>query len=117
MTEEQKEQWRENRRGKNNPNYKGGRVKIGSGYMGIYQPNHPYANNKGYILEHRLVMEKYLGRYLTPREVVHHLGGKIDNRPHMLICFIHGNAHRRFHQGRFLKNEEIIFDGRNIIPK
>ena len=62
------------------PRWKGGRKKNGDYYM-LLQPHHPAANPNGYVLEHRLVMEKKLGRFLRPEEVVHHINGKgRDNR-------------------------------------
>lgn len=63
------------RRGSGNPAWKGGR-KIYKGYVRVYVPNHPAADQKGCVLEHRLVMEKKLGRYLTKEETVHHVYGK-----------------------------------------
>jgi protein-arginine kinase activator protein McsA len=60
--------------------WKGGRTKH-NGYIYVYAPNHPFAENKGYVFEHRLVIEKYIGRYLTQNEVVHHINHiKDDNR-------------------------------------
>ena len=63
----------------NNPNWKGGRMIGSGGYVLIKMREHPRANNCGYIREHRLVMEKYLGRYLKPSEIVHHLDGNRQN--------------------------------------
>jgi hypothetical protein len=55
-------------------NNKGGIVNR-SGYRAVYAPDHPYCNQGGYVFEHRLVMEKKLGRYLLPNEHVHHING------------------------------------------
>ena len=53
-----------------------------SGYIMRKAPYHPYANSRGYVPEHRLVMENQINRYLVPRkELVHHINGvRDDNR-------------------------------------
>lgn len=65
------------------PRWNGGRKTRKDGYILIVAPDdhpHPADHKKSglkYILEHRLVMEKHIGRYLSPDEVVHH----IDENP------------------------------------
>ncbi len=66
--------------GKNNPIWKGGK-RIRNGYIQILCPEHPFADSAGYIFQHRLVVEKKLGRILTKKEIIHHVNNiKIDNR-------------------------------------
>lgn len=71
--------------GKDSPTWKGGKIINSQGYVCIWlESSDPYFSmakykrNKraGYILEHRLVMAKHLGRCLMPWEVVHHKGTK-----------------------------------------
>ncbi|MDA8345314.1 MAG: HNH endonuclease [Thermaerobacter sp.] len=51
------------------------------GYIYVKAWDNPNASKRGYVAQHRLVMEAHLGRYLLPNEVVHHINGvKNDNR-------------------------------------
>jgi hypothetical protein len=65
--------------------WKGGRKIRRDGYVLIAVPDdYPYpAYQKGsgtkYALEHRVVVEQRLGRYLLPGEVVHHIDGNPSN--------------------------------------
>jgi hypothetical protein len=56
-----------------------------AGYILLYLPNHPNCSVNGQYAEHRLVMEKMIGRYLIKDENVHHKNGiRDDNRPENL---------------------------------
>jgi len=79
-----------------NGRWKGGR-RYTRGHIYILMPNHPFATKQGYVFEHRLVMEKVLGRYLRPQEIVHHKN-KIhdDNRPENLEL-TNRRHHPKFH--------------------
>ena len=64
-----------------NPRWKGGRATDSDGYILLKMTDHPFANNKGYVREHRIEVERSLNRFLQPHEVVHHINHlKDDNR-------------------------------------
>lgn len=65
--------------GSRNPAWKGGQYLDDDGYVLVYMPGHPYSTKAGRVRKHRLVMEIHLGRYLHPREVVHHKDGNRQN--------------------------------------
>ena len=76
----------------NNKNWKGGRIKTKAGYILIHQPNHPNADKNGYVFEHRLVLEKKLGRLLTKNETSHHINHiRDDNREDNLMLLNRGS--------------------------
>lgn len=82
--------------GAENNRWKGGRCLHQGKYWLVLQPDHPYADRHGYVREHRLVMEQHLGRYLHPREVVHHRNGDgLDNCLENLELFGSNGEHKR----------------------
>lgn len=87
--------------------FEGGRTKR-LGYILIFKPKHPKAIG-GYIREHRLIMERYLGRYLRDEERVHHINGiKDDNQISNLLLLPNESAHRRLHNDIRRKKKDSI---------
>lgn len=69
------------------------------GYILRYKPEHSFSNVRGYICEHRFIMEKYLLRYLKKEEVVHHIDGKRDNNSiKNLKLFPNQSLHMKHHK-------------------
>jgi hypothetical protein len=83
------------KRGSESVNWKGGKTTDKRGYTYIKSPEHPFANARGYVFEHRLVMEKHVGRYLKTKEVVHHIDGDHSNNViENLKLFPNQSAHK-----------------------
>jgi hypothetical protein len=58
------------------------------GYIFTYEPNHPSANNSGYVPEHVFVAEEALGRCLPKGAEVHHFDENRKNNANanLVIC-------------------------------
>lgn len=67
--------------GEKHRNWHGGKTINYNGYIEVYQPDHPHPIHGHNVLEHRLMIERHIGRYLRPNEEVHHINGdRQDNR-------------------------------------
>jgi hypothetical protein len=64
----------------------------------------PMARKDGYIMEHRLVMARWVGRCLTRTETVHHIDHKPLNNPRSnLELWPDNRSHKLAEHGRFVE--------------
>ncbi len=83
-----------------NSNWKGGKYKSPRGYIYILMPEHPYCKKSGYVKRATLVMEKHLGRYLIPPEIVHHKKAPDNDKIKYLQLCANQGEHRKLYSTR-----------------
>lgn len=129
-------------KGDKNPTWKSDKKLSRYGYIQVRVLDHPFRTKHDFVLEHRLVAEKYLlnddnsleikgKRYLKPEYVVHHKNfDRTDNRVENLQVMTesdHVRLHNLLNQhdrdkitGRFLKHDGVRLrsvDEKTIMPK
>jgi hypothetical protein len=93
--------------GSKSPSWRGGKRTVRRRIYS-YNKEHPFATKQGYVLRSRLVMEKALGRYLEPEEIVHHKNGnETDDRIENLVL-MSNQEHSRFHTQERWDNKTFI---------
>lgn len=89
------------KKGKDNPNWKGGRTILKRGntsYVLIYTPDHPRCHTDGRVYEHIVVVEEAWGYPLPNGSVVHHVDGNgLNNELSNLMVFSSQADHMRWH--------------------
>lgn len=69
-------------------------------YFAVLSHGHPNASRQGYVLEHRLVMEAMIGRYLRADEVVHHIDENPSNNSTDNLQLMTDLEHKRHHAAK-----------------
>lgn len=116
-------------KGSKNASWKSDSRETRYGYISIRVLDHPFRTKNDFVLEHRLVAEKYLlteensvtidgKRYLRPDYVVHHKNfDRMDNRPENLAVMTnkeHQHLHNRLNRrernekGQFMKIQDGV---------
>jgi hypothetical protein len=88
-----------NNRGGRCSSWNEGRTKK-NGYWIIKKPDHPQANNQGYIMEHRLVYEDSRNCCILPWAIIHHRDGNRANNVWYNLMLVVRSEHSKIHHPR-----------------
>ena len=106
------------------PRWKGGRLKTTDGYIAVYlRPNDFFYSmtRKNYILEHRLVMAKHLGRCLHSWEIVHHKNHIKDDNQIENLQLVTDDRHKQIgvleNRIRHLEQRVTLLEAENLLLK
>ena len=67
------------------------------GYVLLYCPEHKRSDERGYVKEHIVIMEKYIGREFSVNECIHHINGNKTDNSIKNLKLMTNSEHRRHH--------------------
>ena len=114
MTSEQYERYLSNRKyGKDSPNWKGGVTyhnrkgnykKYKIKYLKCPEKYKSMSRKDGYVMEHRLLIAKKIGRSLLRSEVVHHIDHNPENNNIENLMLFSSNSEHKIYEGVHIEN-------------
>jgi hypothetical protein len=90
-------------KGRKGDRYRGGKYDDHD-YECVYMPQHPFTPKNNYVRIHRLVVEAHIGRYLTPKENIHHIDGNKRNNDISNLQIVSNSEHQKI-------THEVDFSG------
>lgn len=76
------------------------KLSTAQGRLLIHAPDHPSANNRGYVRYHRWLMEQWLDRRLEPYEHVHHIDEDKTNNSIWNLTVLTASQHATHHSSQ-----------------
>lgn len=87
-----------------------GRTICNKGYVRVIQHDNPNAYAEGYMMEHRVVIERAIGRPLDKKETIHHINmNRADNRIENLALM--QNQHDHFGSHKYMERIGLFHCG------
>lgn len=83
-----------------------GRKTNNEGYVLLKIPTHPFCMSNGYVLEHRVIFESIINRYLEGDVVVHHLNGIKDDNRFSNLSLMNRSEHTTLHHKGAERSEQ-----------
>ena len=80
----------------NNPNWGGGKSIDPKGKALVLYPQHPRANNNGYVFEHILIAERALGKKISKDTPIHHINENISDNHNSNLVVCESHAYHKF---------------------
>jgi hypothetical protein len=97
--------------------FKGTKHRSINGYILVKSYSHKDRNNHDDVLEHRLVMEKKIGRRLKKKEIVHHIDENRENNKKSNLYLCKNRSEHGIVHSSFLKLLPLLFQTKTIIFK